>query len=714
MRIIGISAFYHDSAVCLVVDGRIVFAAQEERYSRIKHDPSFPVLALADCLRLHPGEVDAVVYYERPLLKFERLLEGIIQDAPRSYGRFMRSMPVWAAQKLLMRRQIRKGLKDAGMHGHGKVRILFTDHHLSHAASAFLPGPFREAAILTIDGVGEHATATIAHGRGHEIEMLAQMRYPHSLGLLYSAFTYFLGFRVNEGEYKVMGLAPYGIPGSEQVERFERLIHEQLATLHDDGSLTLNDRHFAFNHSEKMIPDADWVELFGFARRATDAEIGQHHCDLALAIQLFTEKVVIQMALHAKRMTGCDHLCMAGGVALNCVANARLRDSGIFKDIWIQPAAGDAGGALGAALWADSRLRGARCFNDGTDAMQGARLGDLPDGDEGIPRAAVFTTMPDDDALCREVASILTRGETVGWVQGRMEFGPRALGGRSILADPRLGSMQRDLNLKVKFRESFRPFAPAVTEEAAWQWFIQGKSCPYMLFTSQMRPDILLGSLEREGNMTEKLAHVPGPVAAVTHVDGSARVQTVSAQSDPLFHALLSAFGERTGVPMLVNTSFNLRDEPIVRTPADAYRTFMRCGLDVLVVGHRIYRKADQPAFIDSPAPVPPVPRQAWYSLLAVAVAMALFIYRLGPVWLYAVPVAVVIAASFSSFLQRYVHNAWMGLAHLLGRINGSVLLTVAYGFLIVPIRALTREKKSESGFLPMPKRATEQEWGAY
>lgn len=714
MRTLGISAFYHDSAVCLVEDGRIVFAAQEERYSRVKHDAAFPSLALADCLRLHPGLIDQVVYYERPLLKFERLLEGIIQGAPRTYGQFLRSMPVWASQKLLMRRQLRKGLKDAGVPRHRLLPILFTDHHLSHAASAYLPSPFTAAAILTIDGVGEYATATIAHGSGNSIEMISEMRYPHSLGLLYSAFTYFLGFGVNEGEYKVMGLAPYGGSGTEQVQRFGQLIQERLVTLNEDGSLVLKDDMFAFNHSDRMIDNAKWETLFGFARRQVDAPIEQHHCNLALAVQQFTEGVVLHMAAHAKQQTGCENLCLAGGVALNCVANARLRDSGLIKDVWIQPAAGDAGGALGAALWADAQLRGASAEKSPIDSMRGARLGGKVDDLESLPTDAPFSEMEDDSALCREVARLLADGLTVGWVQGRTEFGPRALGGRSILADPRKATMQRDLNLKVKFRESFRPFAPAITEESAWKWFNLSVPSPYMLFTAQVRPEVLQGHLPLSMAMTEQLRSIPGPVAAVTHVDGSARVQTVSAQTDPLFHAVLTAFGERAGVPMLVNTSFNLRDEPIVRTATDAYRTFMRCGLDVLVVGRRLYLKAEQPEYGEPTTPQLPVPRQAWYSLIAVVLALVLVNYRFGPMWCYAVPTLVSVAGVASVKARLNIHKAWMALAYTMGRINGAVLLTVAYVFMILPIRAFTRKKNPVTGFTPILKREKGKEWGAY
>ena len=715
MRILGISAYYHDSAVCLVEDGLIVFAAQEERYSRIKHDAAFPQLALADCLYLHPGPVDAVVYYERPLLKFERLLEGIICGAPHTYGQFLRSMPVWAAQKLLLRSQLRKGLRDAGLPGHGSVRILFTDHHLSHAASAYLPSPFTDAAILTIDGVGEHATATIGHGYGTSIEMVCEMRYPHSLGLLYSAFAYFLGFRVNEGEYKLMGLAPYANRDSIGVKRFGDIIARDLATLNDDGSVTLKMTHFTFDRSEQMVDGRKWEALLGISRRQPDSALGQMHCDLALAVQLFTEDAVLRMAAHARRITGCSNLCMAGGVALNCVANARLRNSGLFSSIWVQPAAGDAGGALGAALWADMELRGSSSEKISSDTMQGARLGGNLEIGVGLPADAPYTETVDEETLCRKVAGLLADGLTVGWVQGRMEFGPRALGGRSILADPRKHQMQRDLNLKVKFRESFRPFAPAVTQEAAHEWFeLSGKSS-YMLFTAQLRPERLQGGLPESGTLTDKLKAIPGPVPAITHVDGSARVQTVSAQTDPLFHGLLTAFGELTHVPMLVNTSLNLRDEPIVRTAADAYRTFMCSGLDVLVIGKRIYGKSDQPAYREPPSATHPPPlRQAWYSLAAVNLALTLMNYRFGSVPLYSVPVLLLVMGIISAPFRLIVHTAWMSLAHLLGRINGIILLTITYMLMVLPIRAFTGKGKIHGGFSPIPKRSPEQQWGAY
>ncbi len=602
--VLAISAFYHDSAAAMVVDGEVVAAAQEERFSRKKHDSSFPAQAVRYCLE-EAGrtidELDAVVFYDKPLLKLERLLETYYHFAPRGVRSFAMAIPVWLREKMYLKRILRQELAAIMPFDRRRLKLLFPEHHLSHAASAFYPSPFERAAILTIDGVGEWATASLALGWGREIQLLRELHFPHSLGLLYSAFTYFLGFKVNSGEYKLMGLAPYGHPLSERVAHYRQLIEQHLIDLRPDGSLWLDQRYFRYATGLRMVDERRWAQLFGFRRRRPEEPLEQHHCDLAMAIQQVTEEAVLRMARTLKELTNADYLCMAGGVALNCVANGKLKRSGLYKDIFIQPAAGDAGGALGAALAAHHLYfaRPRRCQQP--DSMRGAYLG--PSFcDEEIERVARRYRAPYQhfdifDTLAHEVAQLLAQGHAVGWFQGRMEFGPRALGNRSILGDARNEEMQRKLNLKIKYRESFRPFAPSVLAEVADQYFELDRPSPYMLLVAPVAearrkpvPDNYY-----ELPLMERLYITRSDIPAVTHIDFSARVQTVHADTNPRYYRLLQAFQELTGYGVLVNTSFNVRGEPIVCTPEDAYRCFMRTEMDYLVMGNYLFDKRQQP-----------------------------------------------------------------------------------------------------------------------
>ncbi len=603
--ILGISAFYHDSAAAILHDGEIVAAAQEERFTRKKHDPSFPGNAIRFCLQysgFSPRELDAVVFYDKPLLKFERLLETYYAYAPRGVRSFSSAIPVWIKEKLFQKDLIVGELSKIERFDTRKVKLLFSGHHVSHAASAFYPSPHKEAAILTIDGVGEWATAAIAHGRDADITMLREMRFPHSAGLLYSAFTYYLGFRVNSGEYKVMGLSPYGDPASERVKKFINIIKTNLVDVKEDGSIWMNQAYFDYATGLRMVNDEKWEELFGFPKREPEAEIEQHHSDLALAIQRVTEEIVIKMGATAKRLTGARALCMAGGVALNCVANARLLAKGMFEDIWIQPAAGDAGGSVGAAYAAYHTYFGKpRKAGAGLDAMQGSFLGpEFSDLDIVLTARKVKARSAyygDASALCDEAAGLLADGKVVGWFQGRMEFGPRALGSRSILGDARNKDMQKRLNVKIKFRESFRPFAPSVAYEDAREYFQIDRPSPYMLLIADVEKKRCtpLPPGYHQLPIREKLYFLRSDIPAVTHLDYSARLQTVHRETNPLFWELHRAFKKRTGYSVMVNTSFNVRGEPIVCTPDDAYRCFMRTDMDYLVMGRYLFDKREQP-----------------------------------------------------------------------------------------------------------------------
>ena len=575
MIVLGISAYYHDSAACLLRDGRIVAAAQEERFTRRKHDPSFPRNAVRACLALGGigvGDLDCVAFYDKPFRKFERILETHLAYAPRGLPAFLQAIPPWIGQKLWVRDLVADALGYRGP-------VVFAEHHESHAASAFFPSPFREAAFLTMDGVGEWATSSWGVGKGGRVEIAAEMRFPHSLGLLYSAFTYQAGFKVNSGEYKLMGLAPYGEP------RYVRAILDHLVDLKPDGSFRMDMAYFDYCAGLRMTgPRFD--ALFGGAPRTPEGPITQREMDLARSVQEVTEEIVLRTAAHVRKETGQRDLCLAGGVALNCVANGKLLRTGIFDRLWIQPAAGDAGGAMGAAMVAHHHHLGeAAPEKGGRDALSGSYLGPGYT-DDAIGPFLVARSIPhrleSPERLPEAVAAFLAEGRVVGWFQGRMEFGPRALGNRSILGDPRPADMQRRMNVKIKFRESFRPFAPAVLAERAAEWFDLPVESPYMLLVADVTPE-------------HRRAATRSDIPAVTHVDHSARVQTVRREDNPLFHALLEGFHARTGCPVLVNTSFNVRGEPVVESPADAYACFMRTGIDVLVLGNFVLLKEGQP-----------------------------------------------------------------------------------------------------------------------
>lgn len=606
MNILGISAYYHDSAAALVVDGRIVSAAQEERFTRKKHDAGFPSHAVKFCLQyanLSLADIDKVVFYDKPFLKFERLLETYYSSAPKGLVSFVNSMPVWMKEKLFLKQNLIDALNDIEPVKDINKKLLFPEHHLSHAASAFYPSSFDEAAILTIDGVGEWATLSICHGKGKNIEVLKELRFPHSLGLLYSAFTYFLGFRVNSGEYKLMGLAPYGNPADPQVKQFKNTIYQHLIKAAPDGSIHMNQTYFTYATGLRMVPDKKWEQLFGFPRRDAADELQLHHCNLGLAIQQVTEELVLRIARTAKELTGSKNLCYAGGVALNCVANGKMQTEGIFENIFIQPAAGDAGGALGAALAAYHIYQGQeRVVTNALDAMQGSYLGpDLPTADIDLlaqKYQAVHSQLP-AEKLYPTVAQLLAEGHVVGWVQGRMEFGPRALGGRSILGDPRNAEMQKKLNLKIKYRESFRPFAPAVLAEDVAEYFEYNGISPYMLLVHPVKQSkrLALPSDYSQQGLREKLYHLRSDLPSITHIDFSARIQTVHQQTNPHFYQLLQSFKTLTGCGVLVNTSFNVRGEPIVCTAEDAYRCFMRTDMDYLVINNYLFAKTSQPAW---------------------------------------------------------------------------------------------------------------------
>lgn len=589
--ILGVSAFYHDSAAALVLDGRIVAAAQEERFTRIKHDHAFPGHAVASCLReagLTPGDLDYVAFYDKPLAKFERLLETYLAYAPRGFRSFRRAMPIWLKEKLHMRRTLRDGLGGEAT----RARLIFTDHHESHAASAFFPSPFEEAAIVTLDGVGEWSTTTFGVGRGNRIRLTDHIQFPHSLGLLYSAFTYYCGFKVNSGEYKLMGLAPYGRP------IYKDTILDRVIDLKPDGSLWLDMAYFNYCQGLTMT-GRRFHDLFGGPPRPPEAALEQRHMDVAASIQAVCEEAVLRIGRHVRARTGMKHLVMAGGVALNCVANGRLIREGGFDDLWIQPAAGDAGGALGAALFVWHQLLEKPRRVDGRDSQRGSFLGPRFTNDEVervLERAgpgACKRRFADESDLVEDVAALLADGKIVGWFQGRMEFGPRSLGARSILGDPRSPEMQATMNLKIKFRESFRPFAPVVLRERASEWFDlkPGQESPYMLLVApvadhrriEIDPEALR-TMEHDPDLRRRVNVVRSEIPAVTHVDHSARVQTVDEARNPRFYRLIEAFERLTGCPLLVNTSFNVRGEPIVCTPEDAYRCFLATDMDALVL----------------------------------------------------------------------------------------------------------------------------------
>ncbi len=606
-KILGISAFYHDSAAAITFGGVVIAAAQEERFTRDKHTPDFPANAVKYCLQeagITLDELDAVVFYDKPFLKFERLLETYYAFAPKGFLSFIKAIPVWLNEKIFLKKLLLDNLKQIGQLDKKKTKFLFPEHHLSHAASAFYVSPFKSSAILTIDGVGEWSTASIGLGDGNKIKLLKELDFPHSVGLLYSAFTYFLGFTVNSGEYKLMGLAPYGDPSSNQTNQFVDIIKKYLVDIKEDGSIWLNQKYFNYATGLRMVYDNKWEQLFGFGRREDENDLQQHHCNLALAIQKVTEEIVLKMAKEAKRLTGSDYLCMAGGVALNCVANGKLLRENIFKDIYIQPAAGDAGGALGAALAASAMyFEEERVFNTSNshfDTMSGSYLG--PDySDKEIEQTcklmkAVYTKYTDNDAMNEFVASKLADGAVVGWFQGRMEFGPRALGNRSILGDARNPDMQKKLNLKIKYREGFRPFAPSVLAEDVKSYFDLDSDSPYMLIVSPVKASrrTQLPENFHEMDLWTRLYTKRSDVQSITHLDFSARIQTVHKETNPRYWNLINEFKKQTGYGLVVNTSFNVRGEPIVCTPADAFRCFMSTDMDVLVINDFVFEKTKQ------------------------------------------------------------------------------------------------------------------------
>ncbi len=598
--VIGISAFYHDSAAAIVVDGVIIAAAHEERFTRIKHDPAFPRRALAYCLteaNLTLRDVSAVVFYDKPYLKFERLLETYLYYAPRGVRSFISAAIVWIKEKFFLRSLLEKEL--AEIDAAAVPSILFTTHHLAHAASAFYPSPYRTAAIVTLDGVGEWATTSISYGEGGHITSKKEIHFPHSIGLLYSAFTYYLGFKVNSGEYKLMGLAPYGNPESAAVTRYTNIIWDNLVVQHEDGSFALNQTYFNYATGSTMTNNVLWERIFGLRRKEPDEALTQAHCDLALAIQNVTETLVLGVIRYAQTTTGSENLCLAGGVALNCVANNVIRKAGIFKNIWVQPAAGDAGGALGAALAASYIYFDVPRIVETPDSMRGAYLGPAYSGSEIEvalkQHCATYTRMPYTE-LYPHVAKVIAHGNVIGWFQGRMEWGPRALGGRSILADPRDPNMQKKLNLRVKMREGFRPFAPSILSEHVGEFFVETSPSPYMLFVTDVAPKQrhTLPHDFHSWDLYTKLYFIRSTVPAVTHLDFSARIQTVHKETNIHYWNLINAFYTETGFPLLINTSFNVRGEPIVSSPEDALRCFMHTDMDYLCIGEYILAKNEQ------------------------------------------------------------------------------------------------------------------------
>ena len=600
--ILGISAYYHDSAAALLKDGEVIAAAHEERFTRKKQDSNFPLNAAKYVLEeagLQLDQLDAIAFYDKPYLKFERLLETYHGFSPKGLKSFLSAIPVWIKEKLFMRKMLRDELAKIG---DGNIRLLFPEHHLSHAASAFYPSPFENAAILTIDGVGEWATTTIGHGSSNQIEILRELDFPHSLGLLYSAFTYYCGFKVNSGEYKLMGLAPYGLIDAEETKVFKTRILDELVDVREDGSLLLNMDYFNYAAGLTMCRDKKWEQLFGIQKRAQESDLTQSYMNLALAAQQVTEDIVFMLAETARNLTGCENLVMAGGVALNCVANGKLLRKGTFKDIWIQPAAGDAGGAVGAALAAWHIEKGKERKEPQTpDAMYGSYLG--PEyGSLEIERTAKKLNAPyksfsDFGSLCENVAEHIDQGLVVGWFQGRMEYGPRSLGNRSILGNPCKPDTQKKLNLKIKYREGFRPFAPAVLEEDIKDYFDLDRPSPYMLLVAPVLEKRRKPYPENYDKlkMYDRLYWQRSDIPSITHIDYSARIQSVSKNTNPRFWQVINAFKQRTGYGLIVNTSFNVRGEPIVCTPDDAYRCFMRTEMDYLVMGDYLFKKEEQP-----------------------------------------------------------------------------------------------------------------------
>ena len=614
MKILGISCFYHDSAASIIENGEIIACAQEERFTRKKHTPDFPINAIKFCLDetgYFIEELDGIVFYDKPLLKFERLISTYYAVAPKGILSFLKSIPIWGKEKLFLRKLIFKNLKEVQKNfKRNKINLYFTEHHLSHAASAFYPSNFRESAILTIDGVGEWSTASIGYGNDKEIKLLKELFFPHSVGLLYSSFTYFLGFRVNSGEYKLMGLAPYGNKESNQTKNFIEIIKSEIVEIKSDGSIVLNQKYFNYTSGLRMINEKKFKNIFGIKRRSEENEILQVHCNLALAIQIITEEILIKMAIEAKKITKSENICLAGGVALNCVANGKLHKLKIFKNIYIQPAAGDAGGSLGSALalyhmyFSKDRIYKK---DESQDLMKGTYLGPYYSKKEILimnkKNKAVYDYYESFEELSKKVAKLISESNIIGWFQGRSEFGPRALGNRSILADPRNLGMQKKLNLKIKYREGFRPFAPSILEEDYDKYFKGNLKSPYMLFVKKIKKSIRnkLPTNYSNLNYWKKLYSNRSSLQAITHVDFSARIQTVSKKTNTKFWNLINDFKKITDVGVLVNTSFNVRGEPIVNSPNDAFRCFMHTEMDYLVINNFLYSKKSQSSRISKP-----------------------------------------------------------------------------------------------------------------
>jgi len=610
MKILGISCFYHDSAATILIDNEIIAAVQEERFTREKHTPDFPSNSIRFCLEetgLKIEELDAVVFYDKPIVKFERLLSTFYQVAPKGLIPFIKSIPMWLKEKLFLRKLIYDNLREIEPSLKKKdLNLLFTEHHISHAASTFYPSNFKESAILTIDGVGEWCTASICKGEDKDIQILKELHFPHSVGLLYSAFTYYLGFRVNSGEYKLMGLAPYGIEESEETKLFTEKIKSEVVDIKDDGSIFLNQKYFKYTYGLRMIKENKFKSLFGFNTRKEEEEITQTHCNMALAIQKVTEEIVIKMVQETKKLTNSNNLCLSGGVALNCVANGKIDELGIFENIYILPASGDAGGSLGAALainhmYFDSN----RNYSKEYDLMRGSYLGPYFSDKEILiinkKHKAVFEYEESFEKLSEKVAKLISDGNVVGWFQGRSEFGPRALGNRSILADPRNPEMQKKLNLKIKYREGFRPFAPSVLEEDYSNFFEGNMMSPYMLMVKKIQEKIKISVPKEYWKLDywNKLYTKRSKLQSITHVDFSARIQTVSKKTNRRYWELINEFKKITDVGVLVNTSFNVRGEPIVNSPEDAFKCFMNTEMDVLVIGNFLYFKEEQTIKVD-------------------------------------------------------------------------------------------------------------------
>ena len=610
MKILGISSFYHDSAASIVVDNKIIACTQEERFTRDKHTPDFPINSIKYCLEetgLTLRELDAIVFYDKPIVKFERLISTFYAVAPRGIIPFLKSIPIWLKEKLFLRKLIFDNLTEIEPTIKKKdVNLLFTEHHISHAASAFYPSNFKESAILTIDGVGEWCTASICVGEGKNIKILKELYFPHSVGLLYSAFTYYLGFRVNSGEYKLMGLAPYGIESSEETKSFIEVIKNKIVDIKDDGSVFLNQKYFSYTHGLKMINERKFKEVFGLSTRKEEEKISQMHCNMALAIQKVTEEIVIKMVKETKRLTSSNNICLSGGVALNCVANGKIEELNLFDNIYIQPASGDAGGSLGCALAINHMyFDKERIYTKDYDLMNGSYLGPYFSDKEILitnkKYKAVYTKFESFNNLSNNVAELISKGNIIGWFQGRSEFGPRALGNRSILADPRNPEMQKKLNLKIKQREGFRPFAPSVLEEDYSEFFEGDILSPYMLMVKKIneKTKINVPSNYESLDYWEKLYTERSNLQSITHVDFSARIQTVSKKTNPKYWNLINDLKKITDVGVLVNTSFNVRGEPIVNSPEDAFRCFMNTEMDYLVIENFLYEKRKQTVKFD-------------------------------------------------------------------------------------------------------------------